>query len=426
VAELLRVFFCAGVYFTAAYGLRASELRPLVFTVLALGTVVALISPFRFGAAVGTDITSTSGIFGNHEQFGSFVALLLIVALALALDRSGDRRVLLGAQAMSVPLAGALLLARTRSAWIGELAGLVTLTVLVIRFTSIRLSQANRSVIVGPALILCVGFAMLAFSGQLAPLLSYRFVSMAHVVEDVSFADRLHRWKSACRMAYERPIIGWGLGSFPIIQERWTETGDEPAQVLAHGTGHSNLAHNFWVQWAAETGGVGLALYVGMVVAFLLSAGQLVKTRRPGFRRTLLIGCLAATVTACADMVGAPSYTFPGVSALPWLWMGLGIAACRDSEPDRDNAERDGGSTPALPSTPLSIWIGAALAGLAAALLVLAIGSRQPRPEETGTLPAAPSVFARRYLSIVDSSEFHQNRRICVGQEKIMPDIDIS
>ena len=322
----------------------------------------------------------TSGIFGNHEQFGSFIALLLAVALAFALDRSEDRRVLLSAQAMAVPLAGALLLARTRSAWIGEFLGLLTLTFLVLRYTSIRLNRTNRSAIVGPALILCVGFAMLAFSGQLAPLLSHRLETISHMGQDVSLSDRLHRWKSACRMAYDRPLTGWGLGCFPVLQERWTGGGDSPEQVLAHGTGHVNLAHNFWVQWAAETGSVGVILYVGAVVAFLLSAGRVLKGMPPGFRRTLLIGTLAATVTVSVDMVGAPSYTYPGVSALAWLWLGLGIAACREED-----------QTPALPATPPAIWLGAAVVGLAVALLILYVGSHQPGQVQAALSSLVPS-----------------------------------
>jgi len=372
IAELLRMLFCGGVFFAAAFFLRADDLRPVLIGVLALGTAVALYGLVQFSSTpnLGTEVTS---VFASHEPFGSYIMLLLPVALAFALDRRGDQRLMLAAQAVAIVLAGALLLARTRSAWIGECLGLLTLALLAWRYATVRLTRANRAVIVGPLLILCLGFTILLFSNQLAPLLSQRAATLSHVTRDDSFNQRLQYWRAACRMAYERPVAGWGLGAFPVMQERWSGLGDEPAQVLAQGAGLYNVAHNFWVQWAAETGAVGLFLYVATVAAFLLSAGSALKSLRPGFHRTLLFGCIAATVAACGDMAGAPSYTFPGVSALPWLWMGLGLAACREGR--REAGSDDGDS--ALPPTPLWIWAGALLAGLAAAAVVLSVGSRQ-------------------------------------------------
>ncbi len=386
VAELLRLFFCAGVFYAAAYALRRDELRLVVFGVLTLGAAVALYSLYQVGS--GEHVKEVKSIFGNHEQFGSFIAVLLAVALATALDQTEDAKRLLGAQALAVILGIALLLARTRSAWIGEAAGIVTLAALFLRYRDrdARPGPGNRSQrfgVVIPAVIVCVGFVVLVFSTRLAPLLGQRAATFAQGIQDASLSERLHRWRAACRMAYERPVTGWGLGSFPVIQEGWTGTGDPPAQVVAHGTGHSNLAHNFWVQWAAETGGVGLALYVALVVAFLLSAGGRLKAMPLGFRRTLLIGCMAATVAACGDMVGAPSYTFPGVSSLTFLWMGLGIAAGRE-----DGARASDGQGPAaLPATPGYVWAVAAVAGLLAALIVLGVGSKQTKPVRVSLAP---------------------------------------
>lgn len=381
VAELLRLFLCAAVFFAAAYGLRARDLSLALFGVLLLGAAVAVYGFVQFSSTInlGAEVTS---VFNSHEPFGSFLMLMLPVALAFALDRGGDQKVMLGAQAIAVVLACALLLARTRSAWIGEGLALSTLAVLAWRCAPVRLNRANRAALVGPLLILCLGLGGLLFSSQLAPLLAPRAATLAHVTEDGSFSERLHRWRSACRMTYERPVFGWGLGTFPVIQQRWSGLGDDPEQAITRGTSYWDNAHNFWVQWAAETGVVGLFLYVGAVVAFLLSAGRLLPGMRPGFHRTLLLGCLAATVGACGDMAGAPSYVFPGVSALPWLWMGLGLAACREARRTSGD-ERD---VPALSPTPAWVWVGAAVAGLIVLLIVLGVGGRQPiRPLETDT-----------------------------------------
>lgn len=367
VAELLRLLLCGGVYFAASTGLTLREVPLAAYTVLILGGAVALGGIVQFGSGQPLRQGEITSLFGNHEQFGSFLALLLPVALAFALDREGEPRILLGAQALTLIVGGALLLTRTRSAWAGGTAGLLVLSLLALRFAPMRLNKANKALIIGPPLLVLLAFAGFVSVSQIAPLVSARAASLTHVLEDTSFADRLHRWKSACRMAADKPVTGWGLGSFPVLQSRWTHQGDETALVLAHGTGHTNLAHNFWAQWGAETGGVGLALYAAAIAAFFGTGLHTLKSLPPGSRRTLLMGCLAGATAGVVDAFGAPSYTFPGVSALFWLWIGLGIAACREGE----------GSVSALPPTPRGVWIGSISAGVVAALIVLGVGFGQ-------------------------------------------------
>ncbi len=379
VAEGLRLLLGAGVYFAAAYVLTPREARALPLALIGAGALVAAGGLFQFGAGLGVRGDEVTSIFGNHEQLGSFLALLFVPALAQALDtRQADKR-LLFFQGAALVLGAALLLCRTRSAWAGAAAGCVLLSLLALRYAPIKLSRANKALLIGPALIVLLAFIGLLGVSQLAPLVSTRAATLAKGVEDTSFADRLHRWRAACRMASEKPITGWGLGAWPVIEGRWTHQGDDTPEVLASGTGHSNLAHNFWVQWAAETGGVGLALQIAVLAAFI---GQILTALRvcPREDRPRLMAALAAVVAGAVDMIGAPSYTFPGVSSLWWVWLGFGAAL---SLRDTDAAPR-----PASRLAP-------AFAGALAAALVLGIGDRLRAdgdgvPRGTLTLTAAP------------------------------------
>ena len=378
VAEGLRVLLGAGVYFAAAFVLTPREVRALPLALICTGALVAAGGLFQFGAGLETRTNEVTGIFGNHEQFGSFLALLFPPALALALDTNADKRRLL-AQGAALMLGAALLLARTRSAWAGAAAGCVLLSLLVLRYVPVKLNRANKALMIGPALLVLLAFAGLLGVSQIAPLVSTRAATLARGTEDTSLADRLHRWRAAARMASEKPVTGWGLGAWPVTQGRWTHQGDDVPEVLASGTGHSNLAHNFWVQWAAETGGVGLALQVAVVAAFI---GRILAALRSADRegRHRLMAALAAVVAGAVDMIGAPSYTFPGVSSLWWVWMGLGVALSHERPAD----------TP----RPQAFLMPAAFGALAA-VLVLGVGNRLRAegdrvPRGTLTLTATP------------------------------------
>ena len=78
------------------------------------------------------------------------------------------------------------------------------------------------------------------------------------------------RWnltKDTVRMAMERPVWGWGVGSFGIIFPRFQgnylrdEEGRANARVLN--------AHNDWAHMWAETGVIGMILLVTPLVALL-------------------------------------------------------------------------------------------------------------------------------------------------------------
>lgn len=254
-AEMERVALGAGVFFVAAFVLRPPETRLLPLLLLALGAAVGLGGLVEFGAVGSGGGDPIHSVFGNHEQLGSFLVVLLPLGLALALDRDQKAWPLLLAQGAAVLIGAALLLARTRSAWFGAAASLLLLVFLTLRYSSVRLTRQNRALVIGPALLLVLAFAGLLAFGQLAPLVSHRAATLLRAGDDASLSDRLHRWRSACRMASEHPVAGWGLGAWPVMQGRWTHQGDDAAEVLGAGTGHSNLAHDFWVQWAVGIGG---------------------------------------------------------------------------------------------------------------------------------------------------------------------------
>jgi O-antigen ligase len=385
-AEFMRILLGGSVFISAAFFLRDHELVPLVGGV----SIMALLAALYGLGRVGTDehFHDITAMFGNHEQAGSFLMMFIPVAAAFAITAGIPAGLTLSAQAATVILTASVLFTRTRSAWIGEMVGLCTLCVISLRFGSgIRWTEAKHRWI-GPALLLIVGLIVIVLSSSDSPMLGKRLQTFQNISDDGPFTDRVHRWEGACRMAFERPVTGWGLGSFPVLLTRWTGSGDPPAWVILHGTGHQNLAHNYWVQWAADTGGVGLFLFVGAIASFLLTGVSAFRRMKPGVQRTLLIGCIAAVAGCCADMMGAPSYGYPGVSTLFFLILGIGVAACRPERLRSDIVEVSSSQRPWIPAISCAV-------GLAAIGWVMLVGSIQHPPASMADLLSHRALAAR-------------------------------
>jgi len=395
-AELLRVVSGAAIFLTVAYGLpRARQILILLMGLLGLGVVIALFDYVQIGQASGLKEQIQKSVFGTHENVGSLLVLLLPVSLALALGADTGDKPRIAAQAVALILGGALLLARTRSAWLGAVFALVALCILLIRFALRDNARSDQrggrsggslaSRLVGsPVVIVAIGFAILITLSGVAPLLISRATTLTGgpqaVLEDGNFQNRLNKWAGGARMAAEKPIMGWGLGMYPMIQGRYTHDGYDTSEVLVGGVGHENIAHNYYVQWASETGAVGLALHIALVGSFLAAVLRGLSRASPSpYGRTLAVASYATILGASVDAIAAPSYNFHSISAVYFAIMGLGIAALRPLAARTGDAVAE--AIP-RPTSPLS-WISALAFGALGGLTVVGIGNKLMEPGKT-------------------------------------------
>lgn len=126
-----------------------------------------------------------------------------------------------------------------------------------------------------------------------------------------SLSPRLPYWTAAAEMMVDKPLLGWGLGSFA------------PAYDLRHPTGEqsgSNTAHSLYLDIAAERGLLGLV----SLALLCWGAASCLARPRPG-RESMALGIGLALVGAL--VYGVVQYLFH-LKAIAWLlWLLLAAAA---------------------------------------------------------------------------------------------------
>lgn len=188
------------------------------------------------------------GLFLNRNYYAAFIELALPLALWNALIRR--KRVLLhGAVAATLFASVILSASRTGTALVMlEAAGfLLAPLVRAIRGAGKREYAAA---------IVSVVLILLTTSLVGWDALVQRFRSNEHLGNRLAFAE------SSLRMIQDRPLLGFGLGTWPIAYPGYA-TVDAMAEV--------NHAHNDWLEWAAE-GGIPFALL--MILICLRAAHQ--------------------------------------------------------------------------------------------------------------------------------------------------------
>ncbi|MEQ1731185.1 MAG: O-antigen ligase family protein, partial [Vicinamibacterales bacterium] len=83
-------------------------------------------------------------------------------------------------------------------------------------------------------------------------------------VIDASSQGRVEAWKAAVRMAFVYALFGVGMGNFTALYREYSTFWD----------GRVYATHSIWFQVLAETGFVGLGLFVAMFVVAMRSASR--------------------------------------------------------------------------------------------------------------------------------------------------------
>ena len=258
-----------------------------------------------------------SGSYLCPNHFGNLLAMMVPVAVAvLFLPQAGLALRLTGVYFL--PLAvPALYLSQSRSAWLGMLAGVLTVPL----FTAWRRSKALFAVALVALPLLGVGTGLLAYATL--PAVKERFVGLFDDPTRVS-SGRLTVWSDAPEMYRAAPVWGHGPNSYVWAYPPFKQHNKDG--ILW------DYPHNEWIQLALENGAVGFGLVAIAILAaavrWLLAAGR---SREGG--GAVLVGGIAGSAVCCLvhGFFDFNFHIFPNPQTLALL-AGVGWGAWRSME----------------------------------------------------------------------------------------------
>jgi len=210
--------------------------------------------------------------FYNPGFLAGFLAVCLPLTLCLAV-RSEKRWTAALAGAACVLQTAALFLTGARAGLLAAGAGAAVL---------LTVAALGRALDRRSALRLLVIAAMCAAAAVAAGRPAGQRVQAA-AQEGHSLEFRVYTWRGTLEMARERPLAGFGPGTFEVAFYPYTIAG------------YTRLAHSTWLQTAAESGlGAGLALAAGWAWLWGAAVWRAVRRQADGDGAWLVAGCGAA------------------------------------------------------------------------------------------------------------------------------------
>ena len=88
--------------------------------------------------------------------------------------------------------------------------------------------------------------------------------SITNISTDASNLERINRWQSAFRLFNERPVFGWGPGTYQFVYAPYQMSKEKT--IISTNAGDGGNAHSEYFGPLAEQGVVGSLLVVVLVV----------------------------------------------------------------------------------------------------------------------------------------------------------------
>lgn len=195
--------------------------------------------------------------FKDHTSYGAMLVFFIPMLFVIARHKEYVKWMRSLAGGLLGLFALALVFSYTRAAWLslGVAIGFLVLLHFRIRFRTIVLS-----------LVVFVT-VLLAFQSQLfgrlkenkqqsTSQLAGHLNSMSNVTTDASNVERLNRWSAALDMFHQKPVFGWGPGTYMFQYAPFQKTNLRT--IISTNSGDVGNAHSEYLGPLAESGFPGL------------------------------------------------------------------------------------------------------------------------------------------------------------------------
>ncbi|MCB9170886.1 MAG: O-antigen ligase family protein [Flavobacteriales bacterium] len=234
--------------------------------------------------------------FKDHTSYGAVIAMLLPF-LVSAVSMPGYSRSRRGAALFLLLLfTSGLIFSYTRAAWV-SLAG--SLAIFLVMRLRVPLWSVAALLVTGAGIYFAdqdrILIALERNRDESSDDLAKHVSSISNISSDASNLERINRWHSAWRMFQERPLFGWGPGTYMFQYAPFQASEDRT--IISTNFGSQGNAHSEYLGPLSEQGVPGMALMVALVVTVVVRAILLFRRMPPGADRHLMTAAFLGLIS---------------------------------------------------------------------------------------------------------------------------------
>jgi len=209
--------------------------------------------------------------YNDHTAYGAMIAFFIPVVTGFLFDRGYSVFQRFFTFFAFLILVLGLILSYSRAAWIGIFAAVVLAVILKLK---IKIKYVIFS------LLIMVSFFFLMKNEIIMKLeknkqdtsgkITEHIQSISNISTDASNLERINRWQSAFRMFLDRPIFGFGPGTYQFCYAPYQFSYEKT--IISTNAGNRGNAHSEYIGPLAESGIFGLLTVIFIVISTIYTS----------------------------------------------------------------------------------------------------------------------------------------------------------
>ncbi|MBN1253158.1 MAG: O-antigen ligase family protein [Bacteroidales bacterium] len=207
-----------------------------------------------------------SPFYNDHTSYGAILAMFVPVLGYFSFSKETKKIYKAFIILLMIIFILALILSYTRAAWISLVVALL--------FGLIIYLKINIKLVIFSSFVLI--FILFTYRIEIidklnknkqdsSTELSEHVKSISNIATDASNLERINRWNSAIKMFGEKPVLGWGPGTYMFIYAPFQMSKDKT--IISTNFGEVGNAHSEYIGPLAEQGIFGLISF--LIIIFL-------------------------------------------------------------------------------------------------------------------------------------------------------------
>jgi O-antigen ligase len=235
-------------------------------------------------------------LYNDHTAYGAALAMYLpfFFSFSFSAIYSGKTRSI--ARIFLAVLFAGLILSYARAAWISMVAALGVWSILKLR---IRFKPLFITSLACLAIVFVFERQILMYlernNTESSTNLTEHISSVSNISSDASNLERINRWSCAIRMFEDKPIFGWGPGTYMFNYAPYQLTANRT--IISTNSADGGNAHSEYLGPMAESGFMGLITFLILIATVIYTAVQTYTRAQDKRIKTIVMSALLGLTT---------------------------------------------------------------------------------------------------------------------------------
>jgi putative inorganic carbon (HCO3(-)) transporter len=237
-----------------------------------------------------------SPFYNDHTAYGAALAMFFPALITFTFRSEYKSNLRMISAILLIVFTIALILSFTRAAWVSLAGALLLYGILYFR---VKWQYIVGAIILG-AIYIAFSWTDIVMSLEqnrqdTSDDIAEHISSISNISTDASNLERLNRWNSAFRMFKERPVLGFGPGTYSFMYAPYQLSSEKT--IISTNAGDMGNAHSEYIGPLAESGILGLLSFLAVSITIVITGWRVYSRMEKGPDRAIILSVLLGVVT---------------------------------------------------------------------------------------------------------------------------------